>query len=389
MLHDIQIVSRNQISGAGTTQLRCNQPAEYLRSKGYSVTVSNIYEATPCARKLLIINRCIADPYTKLFVFFSRLRGCIIAYDVDDLLFDRDGQNYLLEIPNRGGSAYADEKLYAGAMAMSDLVIVSTGFLLERARPIVNKCVVMKNAASYDYEKKSKDVRDRRKDHDSVIIAYLSGSRTHDADFMVAAAEIRRLMQDFTNVHLLIVGHLTIPEELDIVSERVSQKAFVEYTDYPMLFSDIDINLVPLEEDTPFCMSKSELKYIEAAACKVPTVASPTPAYFSAIRDGENGRLATKGEWYDVLRSLIENPHARSQLATNAFEDYQRKYSPDVRAEDWSSFIETTQRIFATPTRALAGSPAWKSIIDALFLYWQKQRRFKRRLVRFMKASVK
>ena len=69
----------------------------------------------------------------------------------------------------------------------------------------------------------------------------------------------------------------------------------------------MDINIIPLVIN-PFTEAKSDLKYYEAALVEVPSVASPTAVYQSAIEHGSNGFLArTSDDWYEALRNLIVN----------------------------------------------------------------------------------
>ena len=67
----------------------------------------------------------------------------------------------------------------------------------------------------------------------------------------------------------------------------------------PSIQVRFDINLAPLEINNPFGQSKSEIKYVEAALLRVPTIASPSDSYSAAIRHAENGYLANNGAGLD------------------------------------------------------------------------------------------
>ena len=85
------------------------------------------------------------------------------------------------------------------------------------------------------------------------------------------------------------------------------------------VLAGVDVSLAPLRRDR-FSDAKSEVKYLEAAAVGVPTIASASPAFEVAIRPGENGLLAaTRAEWDAALRALVRDGGLRRRLilATN------------------------------------------------------------------------
>ncbi len=95
-----------------------------------------------------------------------------------------------------------------------------------------------------------------------------------------------------------------------------------------------------------FSQSKSEIKFIEAALVKVPTIASPTQAFCSAIETGKNGFLAqSETEWEYILDTLIENPGLREEIGDNAFNDVMQKYAPWIRAHE---IVKTLNQILDT-----------------------------------------
>ncbi len=111
--------------------------------------------------------------------------------------------------------------------------------------------------------------------------------------------------------------------------------------------------------DNPFAQSKSEIKYMEAALVRVPTIASPTDAYRFAIRSGENGYLASNdSEWEQALALLIEQPHRRRLVGEEAYTQVQRSYHPERRAAE---LLSTLDQI----SRHLLGTPFWAHDLNA------------------------
>jgi len=98
---------------------------------------------------------------------------------------------------------------------------------------------------------------------------------------------------------------------------------FVPYSVYRSALSSADIALLPLR-DTPFHRMKSDLKFIESAACGAAVLASPV-VYGDAVRDGETGFLFRDGrEFRRKLMLLIRDGNLRCRMADAAY-DYVRR----------------------------------------------------------------
>ena len=68
----------------------------------------------------------------------------------------------------------------------------------------------------------------------------------------------------------------------------------------------MDVNIVPLVENE-FTNCKSELKFFEASIVGTLTCAAPTFVYRKIIKDGKNGYICRRGEWYNTIKNLYEN----------------------------------------------------------------------------------
>ena len=101
------------------------------------------------------------------------------------------------------------------------------------------------------------------------------------------------------------------------------------------MVSRFDINLAPLDQTSRFCAAKSELKFFEAGAVGVPTVASPTPPMQAVIQQAHNGfTAATTDEWIGQLSDLIHYPSKRKRIASRAFRTVRRQFSPRAQRRD-------------------------------------------------------
>lgn len=93
-----------------------------------------------------------------------------------------------------------------------------------------------------------------------------------------------------------------------------------DYDTYLHLLGDCEIAFMPLA-DTPFNRAKSDLKFIEAAACRTVALASPT-VYAGSIRDERTGLLFASP---DALRARL--------LRLVTLPDYARALADGARAE--------------------------------------------------------
>lgn len=159
------------------------------------------------------------------------------------------------------------------------------------------------------------------------LIGYFSGSNTHLEDLKVALPALKRIMDEYPQVCLVIVGIMTLPEELRSYQDegRVRMRPFVDFVTLQHEYAWADLNIAPLQ-DTNFTNCKSELKFYEPAIVDTPTLASPTFAFRKAIRHGENGFLAKADEWYGVLKQIVEGEFDLRKIATVAREECLSRY---------------------------------------------------------------
>ena len=101
---------------------------------------------------------------------------------------------------------------------------------------------------------------------------------------------------------------------------RTSRKTFTPTCDYPTYLSLLgrcEISLMPLV-DTPFNRAKSDLKFIEAGACRVTPLASRV-VYAASITEGRTGVMfSSPDELREKLLQLLAMPHLARGIADGA-----------------------------------------------------------------------
>jgi Glycosyltransferase len=90
--------------------------------------------------------------------------------------------------------------------------------------------------------------------------------------------------------------------------------------------AEVTLNLSPIQHNV-FAHSKSELKYFEAAAVGVPTVASPAPVFTRTISHESNGYLADAAEWPNMLLGALADGKGRETVANQALEHVGAHYT--------------------------------------------------------------
>lgn len=368
----ISFYSKHKIVSHGTVQLRCNQPASVLRSMGHDVRVKTIYLSKPRKGELVILHRAKYDRHTSLFINYARSLGCTIWYDLDDLLFSPDAERYLSHIGNKRKDFVANE--YLECIKKCDKILVSTAYLKQQLSEIHANVEVVRNFLSQGFINIAKTVKASPKANKAFTLGYLSGSKSHDKDIEQLADGIVQFMQKHDDVKLLVVGHLTLPPKLEKLASKIETRKFIPYDKLPEVYNEIDLNLVPLEKDEAFCQAKSELKYIEAGACGVASVATATSPYMDAIDHGRNGYLVKANEWFEIMEFAYQDRSLLYENADAAFEDVIERYTERSASLHWKDIL-----LYYNPV-----VPIDKSMKYSLYLRLERMR-----WIRLFKRAIK
>jgi glycosyltransferase involved in cell wall biosynthesis len=325
------------------TRYRCEHGAEELRLLGVASDVVQAARVDLSAAvdryETFVLNRVEWRAEVEMLVERARTRGRAIVFDTDDLIFEPDLIGHLAAFdgwPEQERRREA-EKLarYRETLRASDAAIVTTRPLAGFAARHVARVEVVFNAVSRKMVRLSDRARRRPPSHDVVTIAYLSGTRSHNRDFLQAREAVLWALEMYPATRFLAVGKLDLDEGFVTWGERVERITLKPWQALPKLLRGVDINLAPLEPGNPFTECKSCVKYLEAALVGVPTIASPRPDFVRAIEDGRNGLLAEgPDEWREALRRLIESPQVRSDLGEAARAGVRVRQTTATRANE-------------------------------------------------------
>ena len=308
------------------TRYRVLNKAEQLRKHGFEVKVVNLseFELTQAQNAShIIIYRSPISPELLRLCHLAKDYGKPIFFDIDDLVFDTlytDQLSYTKGLPHHEKENYdANVRNYGYMLENCDGAITSTNQLQKELKKYQSKVLLNRNLASDELISiSSQFLKDYSHVSDVVKIGYFSGSISHNENFELIKPAIKQLLKKYSNVQLHIVGILDTPKDMKPFENQIVTHDYVDWDKLPVLISEVDINLAPLV-DSIFNRAKSEIKWIEAALVKVPTVASKIGAFSDMVIDGETGLLATDDQWFDKLEALVLSPELRQNLAESAY----------------------------------------------------------------------
>ena len=321
----------------GAMRYRCDHQAEQLNLLGCSaesaaVSTVNLMELLD-RFQCFVLHRVAYDADMQAFMAEARTRGKPLFFETDDLVFapgsagNERNQAELERFTPRERTLYIDEMERIRQTAqLCDAATVSTEPLRGWVSPLCSPVAVTPNVASQEMIVRSQMALDELVESgeatDAVVIAYLSGSPSHDRDFLEAQDAVLWALETYPQARLLVTGPLALSAQFDRFGARVQREPLRPWQALPATYASVDINLAPLERENPFTEAKSSIKFLEAALLKVPTIASPRPDFIRVVRDGENGLLAdTPDAWRAALRRLIESPAERRRLGEAASAD--------------------------------------------------------------------
>lgn len=329
---DVLIVT----GGVGdSARYRAEHVTEELNLRGFRASFA--HQDHPrlllCVEKfsVFVFHRTLVTSKMQKFFESVKTTGKIVLFDTDDLVYD---PTYITQTDFYKKMNVLEKKLYehgVGGEILSDPAVrvctTTTSYLADRLREKGKKVFIVRNKLSkedVEWTNKRQVTSDKRQ---GIRIGYFSGTATHNKDFETVSGALFRILGKYPNVQLVVAGPLVLPDRFFEFSDRVDRIPFSDRRKHFENIASVDINLAPLVIGDPFCESKSELKWFEAGAVGVPTVAAATQTFREAITDGVDGFVASsEEEWFVKLSRLVENPELRRTVGEAARKTVLAKY---------------------------------------------------------------
>ena len=272
---------------------------------------------------------------------FANFANIPVLIEVDDLV-DK-ATDWITDVTNNRSGRIWLERVRIWSKA--DGFITTTKYLADHYSAKFNKPVYIfrKQLDFSDYRWDAV----KKLDDGKVVIGYM-GSLSHFPDIKTIEPVIYEILSKYPNVEFHFIGCKYTLKEHERIKFFTAKKEhrkiegqgeFWDLDDYPKLMN-FDIGIIPLVGE-PFNLAKSDLKFLEYARLKIPSVVQKMSTY-KCVQDGINGLLAgSKKEWLRQLCKLIENKPKRIEVGSNAY-----NYLKDRRQikQHIGSYIEILQK---------------------------------------------
>jgi len=198
-----------------------------------------------------------------------------------------------------------------------------------------------------DLETYKFDFKTKKKPDKKINIVY-QGSTTHYTDIVKSGIiEAAKMINEKYGKRVKFVFIGMIPEGIEDVlpngrCDYIDGRS--DFFEWVELWKDkmgkMDIAIAPLNH-SDFNYGKSEIKFYEASACKLPFIGSNTPNYQRVVRSGVNGFTVRNEpiEWFNHISTLIDNPDLRQKFGEQAYKDVQ-DYTIQKHIGEYEEVIE-------------------------------------------------
>lgn len=265
-----------------------------------------------------------------------------IVTELDDWIWDLPAYN-VASNPYRPNSE--PEWVCSEQLKLSDAFVVSTSFIKEKLEERFPDKPVYLIPNSMDFDvwdnlKPTPIIEKYEKKEGMIRIGY-TGCGNHDGDMEIVKRPILKLLEEFPNVEFLTSHPFACWN--DVTHDRfINLNRWVTIDQFPseMAGWKLDIGIAPLR-DNNFNRAKSNLRWLEFSAAKLPTVMSRVRPFAECVTDGIDGLLCrSELDWYEALKSLILDEQKRRFLGETAYQRVKKDYSMDVIAGRYADALK-------------------------------------------------
>lgn len=160
------------------------------------------------------------------------------------------------------------------------------------------------------------------------LVGYAGSSDTHPGDLAVTGGAVAEVLAT-SGARFRAIGGIRTCSLLGVRGETLPP---VSLDDWPIAVATLDVGIAPLV-DNLFNRCKSWLKPLEHAALGVACIASPTPEYARAAREGMCVLATRPREWRRELRRMLD-PAERAAQVLRA-RTAARRHTYEEHAERW------------------------------------------------------
>lgn len=287
--------------------------------------------------------------YDHTLDFFMEMRA---GHDKPFLVETDD--NYI-DVPqwNEGFHSYSPNSAYRRTaletIRHADGLIVTTPHLREIYSRFNDTIHIVENSLDFKGDRRfvGWDHVSVRK-HRGVRMGWIGG-RSHFADLMMAAPILREVLERNPDASLTLVNSALKPSceatgkryPFDALKVSCPDRSVSinRYAPFAASFG-FDIGIAPLV-DCNFNRSKSNLRWLEYSALKIPTVASNVGHFAYTLKHGVDGYLAS-GDigWMESLNALIRDTALRERMGATAYRRVKRDFNVSKNAAKYVRLLK-------------------------------------------------
>lgn len=262
--------------------------------------------------------------------------GQKVVVDVDDFFEGLEPTNRAYATTDPKRDSKNNREHYARIIEEADAVITSTPFLFDYYAKKRKNVFLVKNGIDIE---RWKPRRITNTIYPTIGWVGATPWRSRDLE------ELSNFMNKYLSAKGLKFHHAghtvdapPAATQLNVNHKFVTTSPMRPISDYPQMFHNIDIGIVPLN-DVPFNHAKSFIKGLEYAASGIPFIASALPEYLE-LEKHYIGRVAnTSAEWVQHFNELL-NPKQRQDDSEEAFEVLKQKFTMEKRGIEWNQIME-------------------------------------------------
>jgi len=339
------------------TYYRVTQKLEQMLAIGVSIKVFTVdqrssFLTAAATADIAIFYRCAVSVAALECLAYCQTNRIPTVYEIDDLVFD---ERYFPDDLSSYEGTITEEQhfglrcgvaLVREFIRLCDFGIASTNQLKTELEKLVRSGVVAVHRNTLPVESTNTNralatVRAKRR-KGPIRIFYGSGTKAHATDFhQQVEPALFHLMQQFKDVTFAGCGHVDVNKLQKEFPTRVTHVDFiVDREEYAQLLAEVDINIAVLHKNT-FNDCKSEIKWLEAAALRIPSVVSDVAVYREMLRPGEDIVIAgsNPSDWFHALKNVVEEPALREAIGASAYNAAIKLYGPRDAAKSLATAL--------------------------------------------------
>ena len=313
------------------------QPLRHLEKSGvcqFKIRSDDQVEKSNIADADIVIFFRTVQPEAYKYLEMAREMGKRTVFVIDD--------HFLAMSPATDMGRYYHEssrrKTYVKFLKNVEIVKVASNFFAKHLDTHFKPNQIVYFPGSVDFSIFS-GLKKRKKAEDRIVIGYEGGKKPVAFEPVIKALdEIIRKYGD--KVRIEFCGY--VPEELADKPQVFTEPYDENYKKFlkRLYRSGWDIGLAPLER-TLLHDCKSNNKYREYSACRIPGIYTSSPAYEEWVQNKETGMIVsgTSDEWYEAIVELIENPELRQNIMERAEQVAWENFTVESCAERWRTQI--------------------------------------------------